>query len=125
MTTAYPAILHEEDGAYWVEFPDLEGCFSDGETLADAAVNAEEALGAYLASLMERELPIPAPSDIKSIDRTDGITTLVATDPLKYRRSTKSVKKTLTIPEWLNAEAEKRNINFSSVLQKALMSIIE
>ena len=125
MKTAYPAIIHQDEGAYWVEFPDLEGCFSDGETLAEAAVNAEEALGAYLCSLMERELEIPAPSDITTIRPEDGFTTLVATEPLKYRRSTRAVKKTLTIPEWLNIEAEKRHINFSSVLQQALLSMIE
>ena len=125
MKTAYPAILHEEDGAYWVEFPDLEGCFSDGDTIAEAAMNAEEALGMYLCSLMERGLNIPAPSDLRSIKAEDGMVTIVATEPLYYHKSTKSVKKTLTIPEWLNNEAEKRHINFSSVLQQALYSVIE
>lgn len=125
MKTAYPAIMHEEKGQYWVEFPDLEGCFSDGETMAEAAVNAEEALGAYLCSLMDRELPVPPASDIRAVQPGDGFVTLVATDPQKYHRSTKAVKKTLTIPEWLNIEAEKRHVNFSSVLQQALLAIIE
>ena len=125
MKTAYPAILHEEDGRAWAEFPDLEGCFSDGDTVADTIVNAEEALGAYLCSLMERDIPAPAASDIRSIQPEDGFATMIATEPMKYRRSTKSVKKTLTIPEWLNEEAEKRHLNFSSVLQKALIAMIE
>ena len=125
MKTAYPAIIHHENDEYWVEFPDLEGCFSDGETLADAASNASEALGMYLCSLMERNLDIPRPSDIRSVSSEDGIVTVVATEPLAYRKSTKSVKKTLTIPEWLNIEAEKRHINFSSVLQQALIARIE
>ena len=125
MKTAYPAIMHQEGDAWWVEFPDLEGCYSDGESMAEAAVNAEEALGAYLCSLMERELEIPAPSDMRSIHTEEGFVTLVATEPLKYHRSTRAVKKTLTIPEWLNIEAEKRHINFSSVLQQALLSMIE
>ncbi len=126
MKTAYPAIIHlEEDNGYWVEFPDLEGCFSDGETLADAASNASEALGMYLCSMMERNLDIPRPSDAHTISAGDGIVTIVATEPLAYRKSTKSVKKTLTIPEWLNNEAEKRHINFSSVLQQALIATIE
>ena len=60
----YPAIVHEEGGAFWVEFPDLEGCFSQGDTMAEAAANAEEALGTYLSSLMERGLEIPAATDI-------------------------------------------------------------
>ena len=125
MKTAYPAIIHHENDEYWVEFPDLEGCFSDGETLADAASNASEALGMYLCSLMERNLDIPRPSDIREVTSEDGIVTVVATEPLAYRKSTKSVKKTLTIPEWLNIEAEKRHINFSSVLQQALIARIE
>ena len=125
MKTAYPAIMHEEDGRWWVEFPDLEGCFSDGDTAAEAAVNAQEALGAYLCSLMERGVEIPAPSDIRGMTAEGGFVTLVATDPLRYRRSTKSVKKTLTIPEWLNTEAEKRHVNFSSVLQQALIAMID
>ena len=73
MKTAYPAIIHYENDEYWVEFPDLEGCFSDGETLADAASNASEALGMYLCSLMERNLEVPRPSDARSIKTEDGI----------------------------------------------------
>lgn len=125
MKTAYPAFFHNESDSYWVEFPDLEGCFSDGGTIAEAAINAEEALGLYLCSLMERNISIPSPSDIRKLTPTDGFVTLIATEPLKYRKSNKSVKKTLTIPDWLNVEAEKRHVNFSSVLQQALMSIIE
>ena len=98
MKTAYPAIIHEEDGAFWVEFPDLEGCFSDGDTLADAASNASEALGMYICSLMERNIEVPHPSDVRSVSTDDGIITVVATEPLAYRKSTKSVKKTLTMP---------------------------
>lgn len=125
MKTAYPAIIHPEDGRYWVEFPDLDGCYSDGDTLAEAAINAEEALGAYLCSLIERNIKIPAASDIQSIHTDNGFTSIIATEPMDYAKSTKSVKKTLTIPEWLNDAAESRHINFSSVLQQALISIIE
>ena len=125
MKTAYPAIIHAEDEGYWVEFPDLEGCFSDGDTLADAASNASEALGMYICSLMERNIDVPRPSDPRSVHADDGMVTIVATEPLAYVKSTKAVKKTLTIPEWLNIEAEKRHINFSSVLQQALIATIE
>ena len=125
MKTADPAIIHPEDGRYWVKFPDLDGCFSDGDTLAEAASNAEEALGAFLCSLIERQQPIPTPSDIQAIQAEDGFTSIVVTEPLNYMKSTRSVKKTLTIPEWLNAAAEKQHINFSSVLQQALVAAIE
>ena len=79
----------------------------------------------YICSLMERNLEIPRPSDARSVTADDGIVTVVATEPLAYRKSTRSVKKTLTIPEWLNTEAEKRHINFSTVLQQALIATIE
>lgn len=125
MKTAYPAIVHAEEGGYWVEFPDLEGCFSDGDTLPEAIANASDALGGYLCSLMDRDICAPAASDAKSIAAEDGYVTIVVTDPLSYKRSMKSVKKTLTIPEWLNEEAEKRHVNFSSVLQKALLALIQ
>ena len=125
MKTAYPAIVHAEDGMYWVEFPDLEGCFSEGEAMADAISNAADALGGYLCSLMDRGINAPTASDAKEIDPEGGVVTIIVTDPLSYKRSTKSVKKTLTIPEWLNDEAEKRHVNFSSVLQKALIAMIQ
>lgn len=125
MKTAYPAIVHEEDGSFWVEFPDLEGCFSEGATMADAISNAQDALGGYLCSLMDRDLDVPIASDVKEIDSDGGVVTIIVTDPLSYKRSTKAIKKTLTIPEWLNEEAEKRHVNFSSVLQKALIAIIQ
>ena len=125
MLTAYPAIIHEEEGQCWVEFPDLEGCYSDGDNLAEAAKNAEEALGLFLCSLIERGLPVPAPSNMSDVQPENGFRTLVATEPMKYHKNTRAVKKTLTIPEWLNEEAEKRHINFSSVLQQALLAIIE
>lgn len=125
MKTAYPAIVHEEEGSFWVEFPDLEGCFSDGETLPEAIANASDALGGYLCSAMDRKIDVPAASDVKTIEAGDDFTTIIIADPLNYKRSTKSVKKTLTIPEWLNDEAEKRHVNFSSVLQKALLAMIQ
>lgn len=125
MKIAYPAIIHEEEGSFWVEFPDLEGCFSDGDSLPDAVANASDALGGYICSLMDSDLPVPEASDMKTIDAGDGFATVVVSDPLMYKKNTRAVKKTLTIPEWLNTEAEKRHINFSSVLQQALIATIE
>ena len=125
MKTAYPAIVHAEERGFWVEFPDLDGCFSDGETMADAIANAADALGGYLCSMMDRGIDVPAASDVKEIDAGGGFVNVIVTDPLSFKRSTKSVKKTLTIPEWLNDEAEKRHVNFSSVLQKALIAMIQ
>lgn len=125
MKQAYPAIIHEEDGSCWVEFPDLEGCFSAGDTIAEAAYNASEALGLYLCAKLENGSELPKATIAADIQAEDGIVTLVATDPDKYRKNTRAVKKTLSIPEWLNAEAEKRHLNFSSILQQALINALE
>lgn len=125
MNIAYPAIVHEEPDGVWVEFPDLEGCYSDGETVAEAITNAQDALGGYLCSMLDRDMKLPAPSGIHSIRSKDGAVSIVVTDPFRYKKDTRAVKKTLTIPAWLNEEAIKRNINFSSVLQDALKAQIQ
>jgi len=121
MLKVYPAIFLKEDVGYSVSFPDLDGCFTDGDTLEKAIEMAQEALGLYLASLEERNVPIPAPRDISNVECSENeFASLVSTSIEKYRRKNKAIKKTLTIPEWMNEEAELRHINFSSVLQKAL-----
>ena len=121
MIIVYPAIFHHEDNSYWVEFPDLEGCQSYGDTINDTMLMAQEALGLYAADLIEKNKPIPNPSDISALGtQENSFTTLVSVDVNSYRRNTKAVKKTLSVPAWLNEEAEKQHINFSSVLQEAL-----
>ena len=126
MVKAYPAIFHYEDGGYWVEFPDLDGCFSQGESVASAVVAASEALGAYLASVMEQCVSFPEASDICNLNATGSdFVSIVTADPAAFQKRTRSVKKTLTIPEWLNDAAEARHINFSSVLQQALMQQLQ
>lgn len=122
MKVVYPAILHREDGSYWVEFPDLEGCQSFGDTLAEITNNAKEALSGYCLTLIEEQRKLPPPSDIDEIETGEGAGILVVEVSLK--ETSKSVKKTLTIPAWLNAAAESRNINFSETLQRALVEII-
>ena len=126
MLVVYPAIFHKDDGSIWVEFPDLEGCFTDGETIEEAIENASDALGLYIYTRFEKGWKTPKPSDIDTIEKPDdGFVSLVSSNPMQYERRTKAIKKTLTIPEWLNEEAEKRHINFSSVLREALIERIE
>lgn len=118
MKTIYPAVFHYEDNSYWVEFPDLPGCQSFGETLEETYKNAKEALGAYYVTALEEKININKPSSIKDIKSDDNsFATLVEAD---FSVKSKSVKKTLTIPSWLNDMAIEKNINFSQVLQDAL-----
>lgn len=122
----YPALFHEEDGKYWVEFPDLEGCLTNGETVEESYKNAKEALGFYLdqeGDVYKRI--INKPSEVKDIVNANPgtLVMLVEYDSLEYAKKykTKSIKKTLSIPEWLNDLAVKQNVNFSNVLQDALI----
>lgn len=123
---SYPAVFHEDDNSYFVEFPDLEGCLSSGDTIELAFENAKEALGLYLdldGDVYKRT--INKPSSIKDIcsKNVGDVVMLVEYDSIEYAKKykTKAVKKTLSIPEWLNEIAIKENVNFSSVLQEALV----
>jgi len=118
MLKVYPAIFHEDDG-FWVEFPDLEGCNSCGGTLEEAMEMAQESLGLYLVSLIEEHIELPQASSIKDIE-TDEVVSYISVDVDKYRRNTKAVKKTLSIPAWLAEEAERNNLSLSKVLQEGL-----
>lgn len=124
MLFVYPAIFHKEEDAYWVEFPDLEGCHTYGSSINETMEAAQEALAAYLLTLLEQEKAIAAPSDISAIHADDGFSSLVSCDINQYK-DTKAVKKTLTIPSWLNERAISMGINFSKVLQEALLSKIQ
>lgn len=122
MTRIYPAIFHSEDNGYWVEFPDLEGCNTCGDSLDEAMQMAQEALGLYIIGLLEDGQSIPAPSDLRTIHSEDNsIISYVCVDDIKYRRDTRAVKKTLSIPAWLAAEAEDKNLSLSKILQEALV----
>jgi len=96
MKIVYPAVLHREDGSYWIEFPDLEGCQSFGDTLSEIMANAKEALAGYCLTLVEQKRKLPPASNIDKIDidkiEGDGITVIEA----NLNDATKSVKKTLT-----------------------------
>lgn len=124
MLFVYPAIFHKEDNSFWVEFPDLTGCHTYGSSITEVMEAAQEALAGYLLTLLEQEKTISAPSDISTIHAEDGFTSLVSCDINQYK-DTKAVKKTLTIPSWLNDRAVSMGINFSQVLQEALLSKIQ
>ena len=83
-----------------------------------------EALGLALVNRKEEKEEIPDPSDLDKIQNEDGTIVIVEFDMLEYQRkhNSKAVKKTLSIPEWFNEEAVSMGVNFSQVLQEALMS---
>lgn len=121
MLFVYPAIFHKEENSYWIEFPDLDGCHTYGNTITETMEAAQEALSGYLLTLLEQNKPLAAPSDIAKYHPDDGFASLVSCNINQYK-DTKAVKKTLTIPGWLNDRAIEKGINFSQVLQEALVS---
>lgn len=129
MKLVYPAkFYYEEDGGYSVEVPDLVGCITQGENLEEAMQMAQDAALGWLLTTIEEEEEIPTPSSIEEIKiEGKGFKTLLLLDIDQYTEkygTKKSVKKTLTIPEWLNKRAEKVGINFSQALQEILLNKI-
>lgn len=120
----YPAIFEEEvEGGYVVEIPDLPGCVTGGDTLEKSFSMARDAIGIYLSVLKDEKKEAPAASSpAKFYAEGKGFVALVDVDMLSYkqRHNKRAVKKTLSIPQWLNTMAEREGINFSNVLQKAL-----
>ena len=124
----YPAVFHvaEDVGGYWIEFPDLPGCFSQGKDDTEALEMAKDALSLWLDTTGEViDKDIQNPSSLITIQKQfpNKIVMLVEADPEYYARkyNTKAIKKTLSIPQWLNDRATKANVNFSQVLQEALI----
>ncbi len=123
MKYVYPAVFEEaEEGGYNVSVPDIPGTFTCGDDMADAIFMAEDAIAMMLADYEDSGRPVPKASSIGEI-KTDGIVSLVRADTDEWRRlvDNKAVKKTLTIPNWLNSKAEKAGVNFSQTLQDALI----
>ena len=124
MKYVFPVVFRPEaEGGYSVLFPDIEEAFTEGETVAECIEMAEDVLCLMLYERELHGLPIPSATDIHDIVQNHGdIVTLIKCDTMDYRRFylNKAVKKTLTIPEWLNIEATAKGYNFSAVLQEAL-----
>ena len=121
MKYVYPAIFVEDDGKIGVDIPDIKGCHTFGDNLTEAMEMAKDALEMMLVSYEDDNQDIPAPSKIKDIN-ADGFVSYVLADTDEWRREfdSKAVKKTLSIPSWLNFRAERADINFSQTLKAAL-----
>ena len=121
----YPAIFHKaEEGGFWISFPDLPECFTEGDDMKQAYEMAVEALELAFVNRKEEKEEIPMPSEIDKIQNEEGIFVVIEFDMQEYLRkhNAKAVKKTLSIPQWLNEEATAMGINFSQVIQEALMN---
>ncbi len=130
MLSAYPACIYKEKyGGYSVIFPDLKHLATCGETLEEALAMAVDCLAGYLFEAEKEGRPAAPPSNMKDIDISaeyddyaEAFVNIITVDVEEYAKKhfEKSIKKTLTIPLWLNNMAVSRDINFSQLLQSAL-----
>lgn len=119
----YPAYFHKaEEGGFWISFPDIPECLTQGDSMEEAYEMAVEALGLALEDRIS-ENNVPAPSEIDVLSpEADAYVAVIEFDLQDYRRkhNSKAVKKTVSVPQWLNEEAMAQGVNFSQVLQDGL-----
>jgi len=126
MKYVYPAIFSTEKRKILVSVPDLPGLHTFGDNMADALFMAQDAIEMWLWDAEIKGEKIPPASSQKKIAKLcqlpDQVVNMVAADTDEYRRQndTRSIKKTLSIPAWLNHQAEKANAPFSQILQQGL-----
>lgn len=120
----YPAVFHKEESGYWISFPDFPECFTEGDDMQQAYKRAVDALGLAIVSRKEEKEEIPNPTEVTKLKEEDGMVVIIGFDMIAYQKkhNSRAVKKTLSIPEWLNEEAMAMGINFSQVLQEALLN---
>ena len=116
MKTFYPCIIKEDDGVFYVNFPDFDDCFTDGDTMEEAVSNAKDVLEAVAFSYMKNNKLLPKPGKVNE----NVVYIELWVDLLKDRVNNQSIKKTLTIPKWLNDIAEENSVNFSAILQHGI-----
>ena len=119
----FPAVFEPVDDSIGVYYPDLPGCVSEGSNESDAVRMGKEALSLHLYGMEEDGDDIPAPSSVRDIDIDPHeyvVMIEVWMPPFRDKMHDRSVKKTLTIPKWLDDVAREHRINYSHVLQDAL-----
>ncbi len=119
----YPALFSYDEDGISIEFPDLPGCFSCADTDEEALYMAEDVLGLWMVELEENNEEIPVPTNLKDIEVGDNQKTVLVSvwmPTVRKAINNKSIKKTLTIPQWLDIMAREKDINFSYILQEGL-----
>lgn len=119
----FPSIFSYDEDGISIEFPDLPGCFTCAETELEALEMVKEAMALHLYGMEEEKEDIPSPSQIKNLKLNEN-QVLVFVDvwmpPVRDELDNQVVKKTLTIPRWLDVASKKQNVNYSRILQEAL-----
>ncbi|NPV90956.1 MAG: type II toxin-antitoxin system HicB family antitoxin [Firmicutes bacterium] len=119
MEYIYSAVFdhNQDDGSYTITFPDLPGCISEGKSLTNAFDMAQDALTQWIEYLLDEKQTLPPPSDIKTIAvKSNQFVNLVRATI----RDNRAVRRTVSIPSWLDVKAADAGISLSKVLQEAL-----
>lgn len=119
----FPALFTYDTDGITIEFPDLPGAITAGSSEEEALLMAKECLELHLYGMEEDKEAIPNPSHIIDITHSKNQAIVLIKANMRATRdemNNKTVKKTLTIPKWLNDEAMSRKINFSAILKEAL-----
>ena len=119
----YPAIFHpnQDDGSFTVTVPSLPGCVTEGKDLADAIYMAGDAVSMWLWVTEDQHETVPAPLPLRIVEAPEFVNDVYAdTDEYRRKHDNRAVKKTLSIPSWLNDQAMQAGVNFSQILQEAL-----
>lgn len=124
-TYVFPAVFTQEKSGIGIVFPDLPGCLPCAETLDTAIKNAKEAMMLHIYGMEEdgEDIPEPTPfQDVKLAAHQSIVLIEAYMPPFREKLRKRFVKKTLSLPSWINAEAEHAGVNFSAVLQEALIA---
>ncbi|MDE7313467.1 MAG: type II toxin-antitoxin system HicB family antitoxin [Eubacterium sp.] len=114
----YPAIFHpNEDGSFTINYPDLPGCISEGKSLGNAMYMAQSALTQWLEYLTDKKQEIPPASNLKDFDTAPGEFVNFIRAEMKDGRA---VKRTVSIPKWMDDKVTESGLSLSRVLQDAL-----
>lgn len=118
----YPCVITEEDGVFYTQIVGVEEAFTDGKTITEAIQNTKDMLAGLFTSYAkhDRKIPQPAHSDLSLKPGEKLVFIDLWMTPIIDKARQQAVKKTLSVPKWLNDAAEKEGVNFSGVLQAAL-----
>ena len=118
MEHVYPAVFHEnDDGSYTITFPDLPGCISEGKTLPNAMHMAETALTQWMGYLSDKKEAIPHSTAIRNVSTGQHeFVNLIRANV----RDNRAVRRTVSIPRWMDERATDTGLSLSRVLQDAL-----
>lgn len=123
MKYIYPVILTPDGDGVLAYFPDIDGTHTDGSSIEEALVNAEDVLALMLMTMEDEQMDIKPPTPIAKLKiPANAITALVRADTLAYRRKvdTRAVRKSVSVPAWMDALAKEHNLNLSQLLQNAI-----